>query len=218
MGNNESGFASQDYTAGQLNAIVKLLRKQAGGDGVERFLRGELTVSEPAHSWREDNGVIRFSLPQTDGTTGEQWISRLEGKKFNVGNYAKSVLRSSDFQPTSGVTYEIAILKGLLFADDVRITSNIRAEAERRKFAKLKNAEISCLIREKFTDKEIEAMGLWAIVGMHDPIKDSGGDLDLLGASRDGRGRSLRAFGGNPDRGWDREDGFAFSVEQVISP
>lgn len=44
-----SEFASSEYTAGQLNAIVKLLRKQAGEDAPERFLRGELIVSEPAY-------------------------------------------------------------------------------------------------------------------------------------------------------------------------
>jgi hypothetical protein len=43
--NNE--FASAPYTAGQLNAMVKLLKKQAGEDGLKRFLRGEITVTKP---------------------------------------------------------------------------------------------------------------------------------------------------------------------------
>lgn len=37
-------FASARYTADQLNAIVKLLKKQGGEDGPDRFLRGELVV------------------------------------------------------------------------------------------------------------------------------------------------------------------------------
>jgi hypothetical protein len=198
---------------GQIEAIVN---KFGGMEGVERFLRGELTVSEPVRSWREQDGVIYFSVT-SNGKGGEEWIKYLEGKKFNIGGYAKSVLRSKDFKPTSGVTTEIAVLKGLLFADDVRLTSNIRAEAERRKLTK-PNAEIACLIREKFTDKEIDAMGLWAIVAMHDPIKDSVGDLFLLSADRSDNGFDLDAFGGYSDDRWSREDGFAFFVEQVISP
>lgn len=41
-------FAGASYTLGQLNAIIKLLKKQAGEDGPELFLRGEICVSEPA--------------------------------------------------------------------------------------------------------------------------------------------------------------------------
>ncbi len=179
-----------------------------------RFLRGELSVSEPPRQWREENGVIRFSVI-SDGTTGEAWITRLESKGFRVGDYAKQVLRSPDFQPSSGVTTEIAVLKGSLFEDNDRITRNIRAEADKRKLEK-PNAEVACLIREKFTDKEIEAMGLWYIVAMHEPIKDSGGGPDLLDANRYGGGRWLDAYCVKPDDRWDRGVGFVFVVAQVV--
>lgn len=208
-------FASAGYTAGQLNAIVKLLKKQAGEDGPERFLRGELTVSEPARSWREQDGVIYFSVT-SDGTTGEEWIRRLEEKGFCLSNYAKSVLRSPDFKPTSGVTTEIAVLKCMLFEDNDRTTKKIRAEADRRNLTK-PNAEVACLIREKFTDQEIEAMGLWWVVAMHEPIKDSDGAPDLLGADRCVGGRWLDAYCGRPAYGWTRGLGFAFVVSQVSS-
>ena len=208
-------FASAGYTAGQLNAIVKLLKKQAGEDGPERFLRSELTVSEPARSWREQDGVIYFSVT-SDGTTGEAWIKRLEEKGFRLSDYAKSVLRSPDFKPTSGVTTEIAVLKGMLFEDNDRITKKIRAEADRRNLTK-PYAEVACLIREKFTDQEIEAMGLWWVVAMHEPIKDSDGDPDLLLTRRSGGGLWLDAYYGMPVRGWVRDYGFAFVVSQVSS-
>src|SRR3989338_6914714 len=84
----------------QLNAIVK---KLGGHDMALRFLRDELSVSEPTRSWREEDGVIYFSVT-SDGTTGEDWITRLESKGFRVGDYAKQVRRSPDFKPTSGVT------------------------------------------------------------------------------------------------------------------
>ncbi len=203
-------FASADLTAGQLNAIVK---KLGGNDAALKFLRGELSVSEPTRNWREEDGVIYFSVT-SDGTTGEEWIARLEDKGFRVGDYAKSALRSADFKPTTGITTEVAVLKGMLFEDNERITKNIRKVAADRKL-ETPNAEIACLIREMFTDEEIKAMGLIWIVAMHEPIKDSGGDPHLLHAGRLDGGLWLDACYGEPGDGWCREDGFAFAVSQV---
>ncbi len=90
----------------------------------------------------------------------------------------------------------------------------IRVEAERCNLTE-PNAEVACLIREKFSDKEIKEMGLEYIVTMHEPIKDADGILSLLGADRFVVGRGLRASNGGPDDGWDREDGFAFDASQV---
>ncbi len=205
-------FASASLTAGQLNAVVK---KLGGPEMALRFLRDELSVSEPIRSWREEDGAIYFSVTN-DGTTGEGWITRLEGKGFRVGKYAKQVLRSPDFKPTNGVTTEVAVLKGVLFEENDRITKNIRAEADKRKLSK-PNAELACLIREKFTDKEIEQMGLVCIVAMHEPIDDSDGGPRLLGADRNDVGRWLSACRGGPGSGWGRDDGFAFAVSQVGS-
>ncbi len=101
---------------------------------------------------------VSYLSVTSDGTTGEDWIKRLEGNGFRVGDYAKQVLRSPDFKPTSGVTTEVAVLRGCLFEDNDRITKKIRAEADKRKLTK-PNAELACLIREKFTDKEIDRSG-----------------------------------------------------------
>ncbi len=203
-------FASVDLTAGQLNAIVK---KLGGHDGAIKFLQGKLAVSEPTRNWREQDGVIYLSVT-SDGTTGPKWIKRLEKKGFRLSEFAKSVLRSPDFKPTKGVTTEIAILKGILFEDRDRTTSNIRDLATQRKLT-TPNAEVACLIRENFSDEDIEAMGLIWIVTMHEPIKDSGGDPFLLYAYRDGDGRWLGACYDRPGNGWVRGHGFAFVVSQV---
>ena len=198
-----------------LGRIEAVWNKLGGEDGVDRFLRDELSVSEPTRSWREEDGVIYFSVT-SDGTTGEDWIKRLEGNGFRVGDYAKQVLRSPDFKPTNGVTTEVAVLKGMLFEDNDRITKKIRAEADKRKLGK-PNAELACLIREKFTDKEIEAMGLWYIVAMHEPINDSDGDPFLLNANRYDVGRWLSACSVRPGSRWYRDYGFAFDMSQVSS-
>jgi hypothetical protein len=205
-------FASAGLTAGQLNAIVK---KLGGHDMALRFLRDELSISEPTRSWREQDGVIYFSVT-SNGTTGKEWITRLESKGFCLGDWAKRVLRSQDFKPTSGVTTEVAILKGILFGDNDRIIKKIRAEADKRKLSK-PNAELACLIREKFTDKEIEQMGLWYILVMHEPFDFSGCNPLLMVASCHYGGRWLFAYNGRPHDGWISNYGFAFVVSQVSS-
>lgn len=209
-----SEFASAGYTAGQLNAIVKLLKKQGGEDGPEKFLRGELTVCEPARLWREQDGVVYFTLPPTDGTIGPQWIKRLEKEDFRLSKWAKDVLNSPDFKPTNGIISKIAVLKDMLWNDSDRNTKNIRAEADKRNLTK-PNAEVACLIREMFSDKEIEAMGLWWIVAMHEPINDSVGGPFLLDADRDDGGHWLDTAYDRPGGEWFRGNGFAFVVSQV---
>jgi hypothetical protein len=208
----------KDFTRGQLDAVLMKIGHDAGmgtAEGIRAFLRDELSVSEPIRSWREEDGVIYFSVT-SDGTEGVDWIKRLEGNGFRVGDYAKQGLCSPDFKPTNGVTTEVAVLKGMLFEDNDRITKKIRAEADKRKLGK-PNAELACLIREKFMDKEIEAMGLIWIIAMHEPINDSGGGPDLLSAHRDDDGRWLNACSGRPDDGWLLDGGFAFAVSQVSS-
>ena len=210
----DTGFACAKYTTGQLNAMIKLLRKQGGSDDApERFLRGELTVSPPVRAWREQDGIIRFSVT-SDGTTGEGWITRLESKGNKVSPYAKQVLRSTAFQPTNGVTTEIAVMKGSLFTDDDRITSKIRAKAKEYQF-QTPHAEVACLIREMFTDEEIKEMGLTWIVTMHEPIEDSDRYPYLLGTDRRGGSPWLDANDDEPGDGWNRDIGFAFAVPQV---
>lgn len=198
-------------------AITDFFEKLAGPDGTiwlntfKRFLRKEPCWAKPI--WTEKDGVIYFSVT-SDGTTGPQWIARLEKKGFRLSKWAKDVLNSSEFKPTSGVTYDCVILKGGLFSDEGRITEKIRAEAGKRKFEK-PNAEVACLIRENFSDEDIESMGLVWLVTMHKPIKDSDGHPSLLGANRRGEGRWFGAYCDEPDSRWDREDGFVFLAPQA---
>jgi len=206
--------AAMKYSDLDLGTIEAIMNKLGGMEGAKRFLRGELVISELVRSWREENGVISLGSVTSNGTTGLGWIERLEKKGFKLCDYSKSILLSPDFKPTNGITTEIAVLKGEMFSDKNRFTKNIRAEADKRNLVK-PNAEVACLIREKFTDKEIEAMGLLYIVAMHEPIKDSDGDLHLLNANRLGDGRWLDASYVEPGDWWCREGGFAFAVPQV---
>ena len=154
-----------------------------------------------------------FTLPATDVTTGKEWIPRLKSKGLSISNYANSVLLSPDFKPTTGIITEVAVLKGMLLAEKVRITKNIRNIANDRKWI-TPNPEIACLIREMFTNEEIIAMGLTGIIAMHEPIKDSDGDSSLLCVSCDDGRQWLGAYYSGPRR-WDHGFGFAFAVSHV---
>lgn len=199
-----------NLTLGQIEAGINRI---GGEEAFLKLLRGELSVSEPVRRWREQDGMIYFSVI-SDGATGPQWISRLEKKGFRLSKWAKDVLNSPDFKSTSGITHNCVVLKGEFFSDENRVTSKIRAEADKRKFTK-PNAEVACLIRENFSDEEIEAMGLWWLIVMHEPINDSDGVPDLLSARRYGGGRWLFAYYGGPGGRWPREFGFVFLAPQA---
>lgn len=200
---------------------IKRQMRQPGGypfdpEKLNKFLQRAVEGRfDDNQRWREQDGVIYFSV-KSNGMTGPRWIEHFEKRGVQLSKWAKDVLLSPDFKPTNGVTTEIAVLKGVLFEDNDRVTLKIRAEANKRKLVK-PEAELGCLIRDMFTDEEIEAMGLVWIVAFHEPIKDSDGDPDLLSASRVVGGYWLRAFFGRPAYRWLRGDGFAFAVSQVSS-
>ncbi|NTU66476.1 MAG: hypothetical protein HGB08_00975 [Candidatus Moranbacteria bacterium] len=203
--------------SGLLSDLLSCDTKRISRDEFRKMCGLKPLVPEPVvRLWQERDGVIRFTLPPTDGTTGPQWIDRLEGKGFRLSKWAKDVLNSEDFKPTSGVICEIAVLKGMLWNDNKRIIKNIRADADNRKLTK-PSAEVACMIREMFSDDEIEAMGLFFVVTMHEPIIDSDGGPDLLYARRDGGGRWMHTACVGPDYEWRCGYGFAFVASQVVS-
>ena len=169
--------------------------------------------------------VIYLSV-KSDGTTGPDWEKWFD-KITTISHWTRFILNSSDFKPTKkGTIHNIAVLKGMFFEGGDRITENIRAKAYAGTYAgtfiqnqKLldPNAEVACLIRKKLSDKEIEAMGFWRIVVMHEPIKNSVGFPCLLSADCGRGGRLLNAWSGMPDFGWHRNCGFAFVVSQEAS-
>jgi len=181
---------------------------EMNGESLTRVLRKALV---PQRQWYEENGIIRFSVT-SDGTTGKDWISLLESRGFFVSKFAMQVLRSPSFVPTSGVTIKVAVLRGSQFLENDFSMKNICAEANKRKLLK-PNAELACLIRLKFSDEEIEDMGLWWIIAIHEPIKDSSGVPCLLHACRDYAGLSLGANSVWSGR-WVPSSGFAFVVSQ----
>jgi hypothetical protein len=208
----------------KLNAMVKIVMNQMGitdpNEAVRRINSREWIVSEAVRRWYEQNGVIRFTLPPTTGMTGPQWCEHFGKRGICIGDEAKFVLHSDAFKPTKDVVNEIAVLKGVLFRDNKRITKHIRAGAYAGEFTggqKLcdPHAEVACLIRDLFTDGEIEAMGLRWILVMHKPIENSGGGPRLLSADRYDDGPWMGAACARSDGQWSRAGGFAFVASQV---
>lgn len=177
---------------------------QVAGEG--RFQDGQ--------RWREENGVVYFEVT-SNGRTGLGWIEYLEKRGFRLSKRTKQVLGSSDFKPTSGVTYRIAIIKGILFADSDRVINKIRAEAARRNL-EAPNAEVACLIREKFSDEELEIMGLWCILVLHERINDSDGYPILLGVDCVDGGCWLSVYYVGLDECCSSGGGFAFALPAGI--
>lgn len=171
------------------------------------------TAPTPTAWTVDDEGNIHFTLT-SNGFTHEQWEQHLERRGWRIGDYARQVLRRASEAPTNGVTYNIVVRPGKKISDSDRITKKIRAAADKKGWVK-PHWEVACLIRDTFTDEQLEQMGLWYIVTMHEPIKDSGGGPLLLDSGRSDGGRWLDADYGGPGGGWGDDGGFAFAVPQV---
>lgn len=218
-------MGTMKYPKVQLGFIEAVLNKLGGIEGAKRFLRGELMVSKPTYVWREQDGVIYFSIT-SDGTTGPEWIPRLEEEGYVVDGVAKEAICSSDFRPTNMI-YEVAVLKSSLFSD--RITTRaVRSVASKfqwvtptgKRVLDEPGLELTCLIREKFTDKEINKMGFrWINImsKLFQSFDDEWYSLtvscndQVLGESN-GLQASVEERGGNT---WNRDVGFAFVLSQV---
>lgn len=131
-------------------------------------------------AWYEEGGLIRFSVT-SDGTTGEEWIERIfKRKELRVPKYPENLLLSEDFQPTNGVTTQAVVYKGGNFGTKKGIFNRIRERARRDGFEN-PNAEVACLIAEKFSQKQIAQMGLFHLEVVHTPFVDSDGIENFLG-------------------------------------
>lgn len=207
----------KDFTRGQIDAALMKIGDDVNmstEEGLRAYLRGDLVVQRPNQSWYERNGVIYLSVT-SDGTTGPEWEKWYDPKGFKLSFEARFLLNSASFKPTRGITTHVGIIKGMWFEKADRITSKIHADAVSRMWSK-PNAEIACLIRKKYSNAEIEEMGLTWITAMHEPIAGSGGRQDLLAMGRNDAGDPwLLAHWDKPGLEWRRGDGFAFAVSQV---
>lgn len=152
------------------------------------------------------------------GLTSEQWITRLEAGGHKLSDWARDVLSKPDYDENHrlevGKEYKVT----LVFSKEIkkqkdRSTTNLKALARRelgeQSVIGLKG-ELALLIREKFTNAELEAMGIFYIVVLHEPIIDSAGHARVLYSFRDDGVSFVNASCGSPDDLWVDFGAFAF--------
>lgn len=162
--------------------------------------------------WSEKNGIIHLSVT-SDGTTGPEWIKRLEGEGYDLSGYAKrAVLESPDFIPTFGVTTRIVIPR-VWVSEKPYTCDRIYAEAQIRRWTE-PNVETACLIRMALTDAEIEEWGFCRILVMHKPIRRGTNDPVRLYVYTRESGKCLRAYVSKTGYKMPDDWGFAFEVPE----
>ena len=183
-------------------------------DAFKKFLRKENPWPAGERKWRNEDGIIRFSVEHR-GIFGRLWVDRLKGKNFHITASSESVLCSDSFKPFDGLTTEVAVLRG------IKLEKQYHAQAVRTKAAErgwgAVNVEVACLIREKFSDNDIAAMGLRRIVVMHAPIADFSGDLTQLCVSALSREGFLSTWTDHVETDFDGRTGFAFQVSAQVT-
>ena len=160
---------------------------------------------------------ITFTVIGT-GLTSAEWITRLESGGHKPSDYAKDILSKPGYDAKhrleAGKEYKIVLVRGKEIRKDAeRTTANLKALGRRelgdQAVSGLKG-ELALLIREKFTNAELEAMGLWYIAVLHEPIVSSDGSPGVLRAGRSGGGSWVFAYYGNPAYRWRDDGAFAF--------
>jgi len=218
---------------GKLNALLKNQTSQMDikdpNEMVRRINSGEWKVVPVIKNYWEDkkNKVYRLSVV-SGGTTGPEWIERLEKKNFKIEPEARMALLSSNFKPTKNVTREIVILKKDFFCkgEKRKVTNkDVILQATNKKLI-IPHIEVACLIRELLSDKDLKKMNLLSIVIMHNPVCINVESLPknfpiILAASRHNQGNLLNSFSGETDNNsfvenyWDAQSGFAFVLSQA---
>lgn len=209
-------------TRGQGNEILNQIENACKEMGVNpeeitsEFIREKYFFQKSidyisAKKAEKTKSFVEIKTLTSDGRTGEQFLVDLKKAGMSVGDYAKGIMKSKEFNATvtTGTKYRVAVMKGSEFTDSERNTANIRKEIA-KVGGIMPPAELSPLLRLNFTDTEIKALGLFWIIPMHQPIDDSDGRPILLGLSANDVRDQLLAYSGIEASGWVVSDGFAF--------
>jgi hypothetical protein len=168
---------------------------------------------------RNEHGHILLTVVGLD-LTGEEENGRLTDKNYRIDDSAKSCLMSTkkdsydkNHRLVAGKEYTIALMPTKEIERDVdRTTDSLRKRGLEKYGYEKPLAGIALRIREAVSDEQMERMGFWYISVPHDPIKDTDGDLLVLGPHRTDGGRSLNAFWNHCVVHWRNNGAFAFLV------
>jgi hypothetical protein len=149
---------------------------------------------------------------------GAEEIAKLESAGFKIGSYARQVLLSNDYNKNhrleEGKKYQVVLVHGKEVGGR-RTTADLKAYAKKFGY-EVPKAGIVPRIREAISDEKMKEMDFWYIAGLHDLIKDSGGDPSVLSSYRCDGESWLGARYDVPECEWDDVGAFVFLVPQVL--
>lgn len=151
--------------------------------------------------------------------TGAQEGVRLASGGYQFSSHAKSCFesRNADSYDTkhrlvAGQIYTVALVPAKEISRDCdRSPANLRKVVmEKYKYGKPLGGHIP-RIRETISDKQMEDMGIWEIIGLHDPIK-CGNDRLMLRARRGNDGPWVSVCWDSPGFLWHEDAAYEFPV------
>lgn len=201
-----------EQALGNFDTVVEQTRPKTLMERYEAFtsgLKAKLTL---------ENGRLYFSVVGV-GLESAKWPEQLKSCGHELSKWGADILSKPDYDAKhrleAGKIYKLGLVLGTEFATDAeRSTLAVKAFARHelgdQSVDGLK-AEFALLVREKFTNAELEEMGLWYITVLHEPIIDSAGYPGVLCSDRYG-GSYVDAGYGDPGRQWRDNGAFAFPV------
>lgn len=198
------------------NASEYLERLRAVGRGENPFPVNVVSISGKA-TWESKGDLIYITLPPSEGVTGPQWIEYFSEQDINLSDDAKTLLQLKAFLPTvPGFVHKIVALRATFWKkNSERTTKAIQDEGVLRKWLET-HPEAVCILRKCFSNKQLEKMGLWWIVGIHKPIVVYG-DPRFLNADRHAYRWWLDTSCAHSDDEWNDSGAFFWSLPQVQS-
>ncbi|HTE48920.1 MAG TPA: hypothetical protein VK675_03380 [Candidatus Paceibacterota bacterium] len=201
------------------DASEYLKRLQAFNNGQNAYPGHFVSIPGQAIWEKIGDDLIYITLPPSEGVTGPKWIEDLKDRDFYLTEDAKIILRSQDFQPTTPrFVHRIVVLRANFWKKKSdRNIACIQSEGVSRKWAEL-HSEAPCIIRNCFSDRELEKMGLVRIIGIRNkPFEGCHGGPRFLCVSSGAAGRRLRADLAYPESKMDALSGLAWSLPEEIS-
>lgn len=202
------------------NWFEAIVNKLGGEEQAERFLRGDFSVCEPKYyRWHCHNGLVSFFVT-SNGMTGPQWSSYFKAKGLEMYEEIHTGFLDRGFQVSLAVTTKVIIIKGSLFQESDRTLRQIRNFAARRGLVPI-NPEIICLLSDTLSGRDIEAMGLRAILMVNESEEplEFNGNSSVIGLQNEDNGISrVCGYSTTRDSIWKHIYGFAFMESRSSAP
>ncbi|MDE2021753.1 MAG: hypothetical protein KGI71_02415 [Patescibacteria group bacterium] len=191
-------FASQNLTAGQLNAIVK---KLGGEEGALKFLRGELLVSAAAPRDMTVWKTIKLGTCKSP----DEYRKALKKAGRRIGDWGNDILGKTDCaQEETEVDLVVLSVKELGFENGAQYKDICAKGVEMG--LELCHAEVGPALRLAYGD---QPRGEWLRIAM-EAITDSDGNRDIFAVGHDIDRLWLYGNYGHPESFWNADYRFVF--------